>query len=75
MPANEEELEEFLEAGHVFDMDEDGNLSITIVSQGALQANLFNFSRYQATRRHQLKCRPIGRPHDNRPIHLRDGFR
>lgn len=45
LPANEEELEAFLEAGHVFDMDEDGNPGITIVSKGALQANLFNFSR------------------------------
>ncbi len=45
LPANEEELSLFLEKDHVFDMDEDGNPGITIVSTGAIEANLFNFSR------------------------------
>ncbi len=45
LPSNQEELDAFLEEDHVFDMDEDGNPGITIVSSGAIEANLFNFSR------------------------------
>ena len=45
LPSNQEELDDFLENDYVYDMDEDGNPGITIVSTGALEANLFNFSR------------------------------
>ena len=43
LPSNQEELDDFLENDYVYDMDEDGNPGITIVSTGALEANLFNF--------------------------------
>tara|TARA_B100000925_G_scaffold288417_1_gene269374 strand:- start:314 stop:1150 length:837 start_codon:yes stop_codon:yes gene_type:complete len=45
LPSNEAELDIFLQNNHVFDMDEDGNPGITIVSSGAIEANLFNISR------------------------------
>jgi hypothetical protein len=45
LPSNEDELNFFIEDGHVFDMDEDGNPGITIVSSGAIEAHLYNISR------------------------------
>ena len=46
LPQNEEELEVFLTKDHIFDMDEDGNIGVTLIAQGALSANLFSFSRH-----------------------------
>lgn len=45
LPSNEEELNRFIEQDYIFDMDEDGNPGITIVSSGAIEANLYNISR------------------------------
>lgn len=46
LPRNEEELEDFLTKDHVYDLDEDGNPGVTLIAQGALNANLFSFSRH-----------------------------
>jgi len=46
LPQNEEELEDFLTKDHVYDIDEDGNPGVTLIAQGALNANLFSFSRH-----------------------------
>ena len=46
LPKNEEELETFLTKDHVWDMDDDGNVGVTLIAEGALSANLFSFSRH-----------------------------
>ena len=46
LPQNEEELEDFLTKDHVYDLDQDGNPGVTLIAQGALNANLFSFSRH-----------------------------
>ena len=59
LPNTEEELETFLGKDHVWDMDEDGNIGITLIAEGALSANLFSFSRHIR----QLKGITLGPDH------------
>ena len=49
LPNNEEELETFLGKDHVWDMDEDGNIGITLIAEGALSANFFVLKTYPTT--------------------------